>query len=98
MFFDLLASIPSSGQVFFPTLPLNLMLCSSSPVRNKTVQIHDLVVEEEGADLRCLTETWLEYSGNVNLTQLSPPSILKWGVAVILWGLFSCNQFPAQYC
>ena len=41
-------------------------------VQNKISLIHDLIVDD-GADLVCITETWVGELGGVTLTQLCPP-------------------------
>ena len=40
-------------------------------VQNKTALIHDVILDE-GADLACITETWVGEEGGVPLSQLSP--------------------------
>ncbi|KAF7246590.1 Craniofacial development protein 2 [Varanus komodoensis] len=51
---------------------LTVLLLNARSVHNKTSLIHDLIVDE-GADLACITETWIGEGGDVALSQLRPP-------------------------
>ena len=48
------------------------MLMNARLVQNKTALIHDVILDE-GADLACITETWVGEEGGVPLSQLCPP-------------------------
>uniref|UniRef100_A0A803SN06 Reverse transcriptase domain-containing protein n=1 Tax=Anolis carolinensis TaxID=28377 RepID=A0A803SN06_ANOCA len=51
---------------------LKVVLLNARSVNGKTAIIQDLILDER-ADLACITETWLDEAGGVNLTQLCPP-------------------------
>ncbi|XP_053145635.1 uncharacterized protein LOC128342394 [Hemicordylus capensis] len=50
---------------------LTLLLCNARLVQNNSENIHDLILDE-GADLVCITETWLEEAGGLVWSQLLP--------------------------
>uniref|UniRef100_A0A803TC32 Reverse transcriptase domain-containing protein n=1 Tax=Anolis carolinensis TaxID=28377 RepID=A0A803TC32_ANOCA len=51
---------------------LKVVLFNARSVNGKTSFIQDLILDEH-VDLACITETWLDEMGGVNLTQLCPP-------------------------
>uniref|UniRef100_A0A803SVY0 Carboxylic ester hydrolase n=1 Tax=Anolis carolinensis TaxID=28377 RepID=A0A803SVY0_ANOCA len=50
------------------------LLINARSVNGKTAAIQDLILDW-GTDLACITETWLDELGGVNLTQLCPPGL-----------------------
>ncbi|KAF7235047.1 Vomeronasal type-2 receptor 26 [Varanus komodoensis] len=64
-----------SGSLVNHPSGLTVLLLNARSVNNKSSLIHDMIVDE-GADLACITETWVGEGGDVALSQLCPPGYL----------------------
>lgn len=72
------------------SLSLKLLLLYAGSVNDKTCIVQDLI-QNEDADLVCVTETWQDESGGVNLPNYSPgfqvlfqPQLQGWGGRVAM--------------
>ena len=61
-----------SGDHISKPLSHTVLLMNARSVQNKTALIHDVILDE-GADLACITETWVGEEGGVPLSQLCLP-------------------------
>ncbi|KAF7252108.1 putative uncharacterized transposon-derived protein F52C9.6, partial [Varanus komodoensis] len=107
-----LTPVPTSGFAASQKVPgslvsrpsgLTVLLFNARSANNKSALIHDLIVDE-GADLACITETWVGKGGDVALSQLCPPGYMVQhcsrpegrggGVALVYRASFTLTGLP----